>query len=158
MSVDKFGCFLNEKEYSRDITKGLEKFQSILNDYDGHLNVQRKRFKNSLPPIHENDIATKIYIDDEISKLVQNTSNEISKQPQKQQIFRLRPRINNIEGKVSEISKKLEFLMKTFNKVVEDINEIESNIFNYIIAPTSVLKGETESLEKKPFIPDKLKL
>jgi len=49
MSVDKFGCFLNEKEYSRDIIKGVEKFQSILNDYDGYLNVQRKRFKNSLP-------------------------------------------------------------------------------------------------------------
>jgi len=112
MSVDKFGCFLNEKDYSRDITKDLEKLQSILNDYDGHLNIQRKRFKNYLPPIHENDIATKFYIDDEISKLVQNTSNEISKQPQKQEIFRLRPRINNIEGKVSEISKKLEFLMK----------------------------------------------
>jgi len=49
MSVDKFGCFLNKKEYSRDIIKGVEKFQSILNDYDGYLNVQRKRFKNSLP-------------------------------------------------------------------------------------------------------------
>jgi len=59
---------------------------------------------------------------------------------------------------VSEISKKLEFLMKTFNKVMEDINEIESKIFNYIIVPTSVLKGETESLENKPFIPDKIKL
>jgi len=90
--------------------------------------------------------------------LVQNTSNEISKQPQKQEIFRLRPRINKIEGKVSEISKKLEFLIKTFNTIVEDINEIESNIFKYIISPTSVLKGKTESLEKKPFIPDKIKL
>lgn len=157
MSVDKFGCFLNEKEYSRDIKKGVEKFQSILNDYDGHLNIQRKRFKNSLTPIHENDIATKFYVDDEISKLVQNTSNEISKQPQKQEIFRSRPRINNIEGKVGEISKKLEFLLKTINKIVEDINEIESNIFNYIIAPTAVLKSETESLEKKPFVPNKIK-
>jgi len=46
---------------------------------------------------------------------------------------------------VSEISKKFEFFIKTFNKIVEDINEIESDIFNYIIAPTSVLKGETES-------------
>jgi len=146
MSVYKFGCFLNEKEYLRDIKKGVEKFQSILND--GHLNVQRKRFRNSLTPIHENDIAPNFYIDDEISKLVQNTSNKISKQP----------RVNNIKGKVSEISKKFEFLMKTFNKIVENINEIESYIFNYIIATTSVLKGETESLEKKPFIPDKIKL
>jgi len=40
---------------------------------------------------------------------------------------------------------------------VEDINEIESNIFNYIVAPTSVIKSETESLEKKPFIPKKNK-
>jgi len=99
-----------------------------------------------------------LYIDDEINKLVQNTSNEISKQPQNQEIFRLRSRINNIEGKVSEISKKLEFLMKTINKIVDDINEIESNIFNYIIAPTSVLKIKTQSLEKKPFIPNKIKL
>jgi len=50
MSVDKFGCFLIEKEYSRDITKGIEKFQSILNDYDGHLNVQRNRLKIPYPP------------------------------------------------------------------------------------------------------------
>jgi len=41
---------------------------------------------------------------------------------------------------------------------VEDINEKESNIFNYITAPTSVLKSETESLEKEPFIPNKIKL
>jgi len=100
--------FLHEKEYSRDITKGVEKFQIVLNDYDRHLNVQRKRFKNSLLHIHENDITTKFYIDDEISKLVKNTSNEISKQPQKQEIHRLT--INNIEGNVREISKKLEFL------------------------------------------------
>jgi len=59
---------------------------------------------------------------------------------------------------VSEISKKFEFLMKTINKIVKDINEIESNIFNFIIEQTSVLKSETQSLEKKPFLPNKLKL
>jgi len=48
--------------------------------------------------------------------------------------------------------------MKTINKIVKDINEIESNIFNFIIEQTSVLKSETQSLEKKPFLPNKIKL
>lgn len=158
MTLDKFGCFLNEKEYSKEIEKGVEKFQSLFNDSDGNLNLQRKRFTNCLPPIHENDIATKNYVDDEIDKVFKNIPREIAMQPQKQAIFKVKPRINNIESKLNEFTLKIENYKTNLQKFMTEINKTEDIIFNYLILPKSKLKSETISKEQKPFIPNKVKI
>jgi flagellar motility protein MotE (MotC chaperone) len=147
MSLDRFGHYSNKVEYSKHFKKGVEKFQVLFNDSsDGNLNAQKKIFKNCLAPINENDLTSKLYVDEELKKVIRNITNSIHNK-QRQQKYQKKELLLEIEKNTIEFNKRISNLETVVKKRIEELDGIEEDFFNYISFKTT-LKGETQSIER----------
>lgn len=147
MSLDRFGHYSNKVEYSKHFKKGVEKFQVLFNDSsDGNLNAQKKIFKNCLAPINENDLTSKLYVDEELKKVIRNITNSITKK-QRQQKYQKKALVSEIETNIVEFNTRISNLESVVKKRIEELDDIEEDFFNYISFKTT-LKSESESIER----------
>jgi len=79
MSIDKFGRFSNDRDFSSLFKKEVESLTVIYLDTDRHINVQKKKIKNSSKPVNGNDLAIKFYVDDKISQAKSQQMETITK-------------------------------------------------------------------------------
>jgi len=95
MSIDKFSHFSNDRDFSSLFKREVESLTGIYLDTDGHINVQKKRIKNSSKPINGNDLPIKYYVDDRIHEAKSNKMETITKS------FQLRnKRVSELKSKV----------------------------------------------------------
>jgi len=69
MSVDKFGHFSVDKEWSENLKRRVNSTVGLFIDKDGNLNAQNKRIKNGSKSLDNDDLATKQYTDEILGKL-----------------------------------------------------------------------------------------
>jgi len=79
MSIDKFGHFSNDRDFSSLFKREVESLTGIYLDTDGYINVQKKRIKNFSKPINRNDLAIKFYVDDKINEAKSHQMETITK-------------------------------------------------------------------------------
>jgi len=79
MYIDKFGRFSNDRDFSSLFKKEVESLTVIYLDTDRHINVQKKKIKNSSKPVNGNDLAIKFYVDDKINQAKSQQMETITK-------------------------------------------------------------------------------
>jgi len=95
MYIDQFGHFSNDRNFSSLFKREVESLTGICLDTDGHINVQKKKIKNSSKPINGKDFSIKFYVDDKINEAKSHQMETITKS------YQLRnKRVSELESKV----------------------------------------------------------
>lgn len=151
MSIDKFGHFSNDRDFSSLFKRELESLTGVYLDTDGHINVQKKRIKNSSHPINGHDLAIKQYVDEKINSVKLEQTGEIVKS------FEFRnKRVSDLESKVIKTITQIgqiDVLMTDFFDRLENVDRFINSYLRNPPPNLSTQKMEIEGtlVQKSPF-------
>lgn len=130
MSIDKFGHFSSNRQFSSIFKRELENLTGVYLDSDGHINVQQKRVKNSSLPTNDFDLTIKAYVDGKVNEL---------KALQEQTIIKAfdqrNKRITEMEDSVIRLLNLMANLDKIMNTIIEKINNLNRFVSKYLKKP-----------------------
>jgi len=151
MSIDKFGHFSNDRDFSLLFKREVECLTGIYLDTDGHINVQKRRIKNSSKPINGNDLSIKFYVDDKINEAKSHQMETITKS------FQLRnKRVSELESKVIKMITQMEYIHNSIKEFVDKLENFNKFINQHLKKPPPIIRSDQTQIDgiilrKSPF-------
>jgi hypothetical protein len=130
MSIDKFGHYSSNSQFSSIFKRELENLTGVYLDSDGHINVQQKRVKNSSLPKNDFDLTIKAYVDGKVNELKALQEKTIIKA-----FDQRNTRITVMEDNIIRLINLMANLDKIMDTIIEKINNLNRFVSKYLKKP-----------------------